>query len=327
MPKPMSLRGLRDMVPWSAGKRCSTAGIGLMVYHGVVHRKGDLRLERNFHSLSEFRLHMQFLRRHSIVPLSEVMAKVARGRGFPRWATVITFDDGYANNVLAADILAEARLPWTVFVSTGAIGLKGIIWTVELSLLLLHGRANKLDSLGQTWPLATREERESAFQAIRFPMKVMPTKLRQETMNEIRGQFPVSETQRLLEQFPAFRMLTWKEIRQLSETGVEIGSHGVDHEIHHQAQTPELRRRELVESKKEIERQIGKPCRFFAFPNGDSCELSAREVEEAGYEMAFTTKQEFVHVDSNRFLLPRISPGGSVANLSQRLVGLLSSRD
>jgi peptidoglycan/xylan/chitin deacetylase (PgdA/CDA1 family) len=285
-----------------------------MNYHGVVQQKGDPRLERNFHLLSEFRLQVKFLLRQSIIPL----AKLAGDGGFPRLAAAITFDDGYANNLLAADILAKAGLPWTVFISTGAIGPKGIIWTVELSLLLLHGHSKGLDMLGQAWPLAAREEREGAFQAIRYRLKAMPAKLRQKTMNEIRTQFPASETERLLEQFPAFQMLTWKEVRQLAESGVEIGSHGVDHEIHHAAQDSEVRRRELVESKKEIERQIGKPCKFFAFPNGDTCESSAREVEEAGYEMAFTTRQGFMRPDSNRFLLPRISPGASAAKLKQQ---------
>jgi peptidoglycan/xylan/chitin deacetylase (PgdA/CDA1 family) len=303
------------VVPWFAGRLRPAAGIGLMTYHGVVQEKGDLRLERNFHLASDFRLHVQFLRRRPIMSLSDLAAGMAPGCAFPRAAAVITFDDGYANNLLAANILAEAGLPWTLFVTTGAMEPRGIIWTVELSLLLLHGHSKGLDAFGQTWRLATREERESAFQVIRHRMKAVPAKLRQKTMNEIRAGFPAGEAQRLLKQFPAFQMLTWKEVRQLAETGVEIGSHGVDHENHHAAQDSEVRRRELVESKQEIERQIGKPCRFFAFPNGDTCEHSAREAEEAGYEMAFTTRQGFARPDSNRFLLPRISPGGSVARL------------
>jgi peptidoglycan/xylan/chitin deacetylase (PgdA/CDA1 family) len=284
----------------------------------MVRQKGDALLERNFHLLSDFPLHLEFLRRQSIMPLSEFAGGAARGRAFPRSAAVITFDDGYANNLLAGDILAKTGLPWTVFVSTGAVGPQGIIWTVELSLLLLHGHSKSLDALGQTWRLATREERESAFQAIRYRLKAMPARSRQETMNEIRAQFPASETPRLLEEFPAFQMLTWQALRQLAQNGVEIGSHGVDHEIHHAAQDSEVRRRELVESKKEIERHIGKACRFFAFPNGDTCEHSAREAEEAGYEMAFTTRQGFMRPDSNRFLLPRIAPGGSAAKLKRQ---------
>ncbi|MEI8039967.1 MAG: polysaccharide deacetylase family protein [Verrucomicrobiota bacterium] len=235
---------------------------------------------------------------------------------------MITFDDGYANNLVAAELLGKAGLPWAIFVSTGAVGRNKAIWTVELSLLLLHGHAAQFDALGQAWKLASREQREAAFQAVRCPLKSMPALPRRAVMDAIRMQFPRDETERLLEQFPSFQMLTWAELRQLVGAGVEIGSHGIDHEIHHAAQNPEVRRRELVESKKEIERQIGRPCRFFAFPNGDYCEHSAPEVEEAGYELAFSTRPGLIQPGSNRFLLPRVSPGGSQAKLKLQLRGL-----
>jgi peptidoglycan/xylan/chitin deacetylase (PgdA/CDA1 family) len=313
------LSAIQSLLPRRLKLQTGSRGIGVYCYHGLAQEWRDVRLERNFHLLPEFRNQVQFLRRQSVMSLSEVADIGDRGRAFPRSAAVITFDDGYANNLLAAKILAEAGLSWTVFVSAGAIAPQGLIWTVEISLLLLHGQAGRLEVLGRTWRLATRDERIIAFQAIRSGMKAMPSSLRQETMKEIRAQFAAAESQRLLQQFPSFQMLTWKEVRHLAETGVEIGSHGVDHEIHHAAQDSEVRRKELVESKKEIERQIGKPCRFFAFPNGDTCEHSAREVEEAGYEMAFTTRPGFMRPDSNLLLLPRVSPGGSVARLKQRL--------
>jgi hypothetical protein len=78
--------------------------------------------------------------------------------------SVITFDDGYANNLQAAEILDPARLPWAVFVSTGALGRENSIWTVELSLLIFHGQAEKVESLGRVWSLSNRQAREDAFQ-------------------------------------------------------------------------------------------------------------------------------------------------------------------
>jgi len=144
-------------------------------------------------------------------------------------------------------------------------------------------------------------------------------------MDSIRAQFPSGEKDRLLDQFPSFRMLTWSELRQLADSGVEIGSHGVDHEIHHSAQDPGVRQRELVESKQEIERQLGKPCRFFAFPNGDYCEHSSKEVEAAGYELAFTTHPGLVMPESNRFSLPRVTPGASLSKLKVQLKNLRSA--
>jgi peptidoglycan/xylan/chitin deacetylase (PgdA/CDA1 family) len=321
LPKIDHLRSAaRDLLgKWLNKSGSCESGIEIYFYHGLVQKRQDKQLERNFHLLSDFREHVQFFRRHGVMALDDLTHPLAQRGGSDRRTAVITFDDGYANNLLAAEILAEAKLPWCLFVSTAAMGRQKAMWLVELSLLLLQGRCDRLEALGQAWQLRERKERENAYKAIRYRLKAMPANSCQEAMNEIRGQFPVSEMERLLEQFPAFQMLTWKELRRLAEAGVEIGSHGVDHEIHHSAQDPEVRRRELVESKKEIERQLGRLCRFFAFPNGDYCEHSAQELEAAGYELAFTTRLGFIRRDSNRFLLPRISPGGSVAKLKHQL--------
>ncbi len=283
-------------------------------FHGIRTHSRDGRVERNLHMQEEWGKQVEFLaaqKRHT-----GVGGEVARSiSGSPR----ITFDDGYANNLLAAEELRKRGMTATIFVSTGALGRQGMIWTVELSLLILKGEAPAVEVAGKRWPLGTREEREVAFQAIRFPMKRMRAADQRRTMEEIRAQFPEGESLRILSGFPSLQMLTWDEVRQLSAEGFEIGSHGVDHENHHAAQDPEIRRLELVESKAEIERQIGKPCRFFAYPNGDFSDDSPREVEAAGYEAAFTTQPGFITPACNRFLLPRVSPGGTVAKLKQQL--------
>lgn len=133
-------------------------------------------------------------------------------------------------------------------------------------------------------------------------------------MEEIRQQFPEGEVQRLLEQFPSMRMLTWEEIRQLASASVEIGSHGVEHEIHHDQQPSSIRWYELVQSKEKIERQLKRPCRFFAYPNGDFTKASPKEVQEAGYLMAFTTQRRAVLPNYDPYLLPRIGARGSLHN-------------
>ena len=296
-----------------------------LCYHGLVNQRQANRLERNLHLVSDFRQHVKWLRDGRVSSLKKVLGAPERlGCATPP-AIAITFDDGYASNLVAAEILAEASLPWTLFISTGAVGKHRTIWTAELSLLILHGEGNRLEALGRSWSLQTREQRESAFQAIRYPMKAMPSELRRKTLDAIRARFPERETERVLERFPSLQMLTWEQVRQLAAAGVEIGSHGVDHELHHANQDASVRRRELIESKKEIERQLGKPCRFFAFPNGDTCEHSAHEVEAAGYELAFTTRPGFIQPGMNRCLLPRVTPSGSVIKLRQQLSGLRSS--
>lgn len=303
------LSGLRH----SGGRR---DGIRVYSYHGVVERKTDERLERNLHLLSDFRAHLGFLRRFRVLSLTEVLEEAARPTGYRRAAAVITLDDGYANNLLACEVLAEFQMSGTVLVSTGVLGPQKVLWAVELALLFLHGDSSRVEALGQVWSLKSRAGRETAFQTVRYPIKSMPSALQRETLEGIREQFPAGETQRILREFPSLQMLSWRDLSQLGSAGIEIGSHGVDHEIHHADQPEAVRRRELTESKAELEARLGRPCRSFAFPNGDFVSASLSEVQEAGYALAFTTQQDTVTATTNRYLLPRLNPSTSLSRFA-----------
>jgi len=280
----------------------------VLTYHGVVERKKDPVLERNFVLLQDFHSHIRFLRRYHVLSLAELVNELDVATRKTRPTAVITFDDGYANNLLAAEVLATFRLPWSVFIPTGAIGRENSIWTAELSLFLLQGRARRLEILNKVWCLNGRRERESAFQVIRHVLKAMPSTLRRDAMDSLRQQFPKGETLRLLNEFPSLQMFSWEEVGHLRCSGAEIGSHGVDHEIHHSAQPEPVRRFELTQSKAVLERRLAAPCDFFAFPNGDFIPISADEVRAAGYKLAFTTQPGIVRTEANPHLLPRTEP-------------------
>ena len=94
----------------SAGAR--PAGATILLYHRVADAPDDglgLRV-----STAAFAEQVALLARtRRVVPLADIAAHA----GDPR-ALAITFDDGYADNLAAADVLEAAGLPWTLFVST-----------------------------------------------------------------------------------------------------------------------------------------------------------------------------------------------------------------
>lgn len=303
-------RGL--LAGWMAGNE-ARKGFRVLSYHGVVERKSDPWLERNLHCLSAFRSQVKWLRRMRVLSISEVSGELTAQAKKPKAACVITFDDGYANNVIVAEILAAARLPWVLFVSTGSIGTDRPIWPVELSLLLLRGGTQRVEFLGRAWPLGSRAQRRVAFHGIRYGLKVMAAEERRRALDGVREQFPAGESERLLNDFPSLRMLSWSDISRLANAGAEIGSHGVHHEFHNESQPEEVRRCELTRSKAELETRLGRPCRFFSYPNGDFVSTSPKEVEEAGYRLAFTTRSGTVRPGASPYLLPRIAAAGSLA--------------
>ncbi len=281
--------------------------VKVFAYHGIVEKKRDPRLERNFTLLSDFREHINFFRRQNVMSCNELLEHFQNKKPLKRQGIVITFDDGYANNLLVADIMASLRLPWALFVSTGSCGHENTIWTVELALFLLYGECAGIEIFKKNWFLRNRQEREMAFQKIRTEMKSLSFASQASAMNFLKAQFPEGEKERLLKAFPDFQMLSWPEIKQLADSGVEIGSHGVYHEIHHANQPLAARQHALKESKVELEKKLNRICRFFAFPNGDALKSSPRELRDSGYQLGFTMQPKCATLNSNPYLLPRLT--------------------
>jgi peptidoglycan/xylan/chitin deacetylase (PgdA/CDA1 family) len=82
--------------------------------------------------------------------------------------------------------------------------------------------------------------------------------------------------------------LTWRQIEQLDREGMDIGSHTVDHVDLPGLSALDLRH-ELVDSRRQLERRLGHPVYWFAYPAGAWDAASAVEVRRAGYLLAFTT--------------------------------------
>lgn len=321
----LARRGRGLLSGWLSGK-ARRRGIRILRYHGVVERRGDPVLARNQHLLASFAEQADYLKRVRVLALDELLGELsAEGAAPARRSAAITFDDGFANNLAAAEILSRRRLPWMLFVPSGEIAADRprTMWLVTLSLWILEGRVSRLDALGSAWPLNSREERERAFRRIRTGLKALSAPERVREMDAIEAQLPAGETERLVAAHPELRIVNADELRQLAGSGAEIGSHGVHHEMHHAAQPAEVRARELAESRRAIEALSGRACRSFAFPNGDILPESPAEAARAGYAAAFTTEEAAAAPGAPLHALPRISAPGTL----ERFVGVFAFED
>ena len=99
-----------------------------------------------------------FLRaNYTIVGLSAVLDARRGVRPLPSHPVLITFDDGWDDNLrYAAPILSELGAPWTLFVAAGAVGVSGAWWQETLLKALRTGRA----SYSELWRMASAETPE-----------------------------------------------------------------------------------------------------------------------------------------------------------------------
>ena len=110
--------------------------------------------------------------------------------------------------------------------------------------------------------------------------------------------------------------LSWKEIRELSQKGILIGSHSLTHRwLPHLSDDRELES-EIADSKKRIEDEIGREVRHFSYPVGGVDERVAQFVVRAGYRAAWVAGgRPKVSARNSHFFIRRIKVSPSDSSL------------
>jgi peptidoglycan/xylan/chitin deacetylase (PgdA/CDA1 family) len=90
--------------------------------------------------------------------------------------------------------------------------------------------------------------------------------------------------------------LTWKQVKQMADAGADIESHSLSHPFltkrRHATldakQYADWLKKELVESRRVLEKETGHRVRFLAYPYGDYDHYLTASVAKAGYDAALT---------------------------------------
>jgi hypothetical protein len=106
------------------------------------------------------------------------------------------------------------------------------------------------------------------------------------------------------------RMLSWEQIRAMSQAGVSFGSHTLTHPAMSRLDAVSLDK-ELVESKRKLEKQLDQAIHHFAYPFGkvDDYGDTAEAVARCGYHSASTTIWGVNVPGQNLYELRRVSLG------------------
>jgi peptidoglycan/xylan/chitin deacetylase (PgdA/CDA1 family) len=112
----------------------------ILCYHRIFQSETDPHLLSV--SAEHFRQQLEVVKRIA-QPLSlDQLSDTMERENFPRRGVVITFDDGYLDNLESAfPILRAAGLPATIYVATGHVGTDREFWWDDLERLTL-GAAN-----------------------------------------------------------------------------------------------------------------------------------------------------------------------------------------
>jgi peptidoglycan/xylan/chitin deacetylase (PgdA/CDA1 family) len=275
---PGGIRISRSLRRWRSRIR---PGIAILGYHRVSDAQPDsLGLSL---SPENFRAQLEVIaRRAQALSLAEAARSLAAGR-VPRGGLVLTFDDGYADNLHTALPMLEARaIPATIFVTSGNRGDE--FWWDRLARVLA-GRGIAADTYRIAGELECLSEPE-----------------RERRLRELEAGNAGSP--------PAVhRAMTTEELRRAAASPlIEIGAHGVSH-----APLPGLSRArqldEALRSRLELEGLVGKDVASFAYPHGAISTDTLEVIREAGYRVACCSKSDVATPASAELALPRLWVG------------------
>jgi peptidoglycan/xylan/chitin deacetylase (PgdA/CDA1 family) len=292
--------------------RLWSRGPTVLFYHGIEENILDRDVQALHLSLQAFERQIAFVRRNrEIVSMDDLYECIAGGRALDPRQVILTFDDGYRNNLrVVAPLLNAWRLPFTIFVSSRHIseGRRFPSFYVRAAMLHTQKESIHLRSIHQSFALTTRTTRLAALATILAALKKAPQHVVDEIILECKQQLCRAQWGDLDAYFSSEEPMSWQDVRRVSEMGAIIGSHCHDHCILHSKQSKEEVCRQLNQSKSTIEKNVG-ACTYMAYPNGTTDDISSvayASAKSAGFRLAFTSIPGEVTADADRFFAPRI---------------------
>jgi peptidoglycan/xylan/chitin deacetylase (PgdA/CDA1 family) len=310
-------------------KRLFHAGL-VLLYHRVSEQLLDP--QRLCVTPQHFSEHLEVLHKlYSPLSLNQ-LAHSLRDRKIANGSVVLTFDDGYRDNLLEAKPLME-RYPIsaTVFVTTGYTSGARETWWDGLQRIFLHpghlpkvlqmsvgkeryrwelgGAADYAETCSNSfahWNVETNDNPTMRHQIYRTLFSILRPLAEEERQKTLSNLYAWAEVKQ--EAGVARDMLSHEELARLAKEGLfEIGAHTVTHPI--LSQLPVAKQRaEIQESKKRLEDIIGRPVASFAYPYGalkDFTSDTVAVVRELGFTHACSNFPGLVFRGTDPFQLPR----------------------
>jgi peptidoglycan/xylan/chitin deacetylase (PgdA/CDA1 family) len=242
-------------------------------------------------SLAELEWQARWLRDHvRVLDGTEVLAYLRGALTLRAPAVCVTFDDGYADNLAAGRLLERLGVPAIFFVTSGFVGTQNIAEWDRIAFAVKRTKRPELEVAavaGQgPWRVAIAE-REQTVSRVKRIYREIPTARQSEFVAAVEAAAGTSAESALGGRAP---FMSWSDVQALHRLGHTIGAHSHSHPILSTLGADE-QRRELAESKRLIEEQLGAPVATMAYPVGKPHTFTAetrRLARECGYEACFS---------------------------------------
>ena len=295
----------------------------ILLYHRVTTLDTDPQLLAV--TPENFAAQMKLLKRIARpMPLAD-MVEATRAGEYLRYAVAITFDDGYADNLLQAKpILRRHNIPATVFVATAGTDSTAEFFWDELDRIFLQPGElpHRLDlRVGAMAYHADLAEHAADFGHWNVTLKDDPTP-RHRLYRELCALLHNATTQQRLEALrqiqewagagvhgrESHRMMTAAQLSELADDSlIDVGAHTVNHALLC-VESIENQREEITAGKATLEKILDRPVRSFSYPFGGRRDYTAdtvAAVRHAGFDFACSNFNGSIDQNTDPFQLPR----------------------
>lgn len=242
-----------------------------------------------------------------LVSLAEVVSLDELRQPRQRPMIAVTFDDGYADNVLAALPIAERfDVSFTVFVTSRMVGRPNGFWWDRLAHALLRPERREISVRlpDRTVSIATGTDAGAlaGLAQLRQRLLLLPV----EQIDDVLDRLWADAASEPEAAFP--RPLSVDELHTLAmHPLVTIGAHTTDHTML-AAQPPAAQLESIASSKSDLETMLGAEVRHFAYPFGHRASFNRRSIDavrRCGFATASSTLAGCVTRWSDPLCLPR----------------------
>lgn len=288
--------------------------IKILAYHRVLDfSESDYPFDEELISASveQFDKQMRHLsENYSVITFFDLLQIEAGRASLPKNPLIITFDDGYSDNYANAyPILKKYGLPAVFFVSTDYIGARNPFWFEQIIYAGKKGLFDN-DDIRNLFPEGLSENETNSLdyaRNLRWKMMNLSNRERLAMMEIVES---VVSEKLTSSEFEHISTMSWDNLCEMANNGMEIGSHTKSHLILTQASSEELVD-ELSSSKAIIEEHLQEKVVSISYPVGNKNFMLTGEmlenVRDAGYQwgISYVSGCEQRPYD-NRYLLKRL---------------------
>jgi peptidoglycan/xylan/chitin deacetylase (PgdA/CDA1 family) len=255
---------------------------GTLIFYGHRVRNDD---EAFFQALPPdwLREQLAYITRHyEVISLTTLVTSIEEKRQPPPRSVVLTFDDGFRDNVEHALPLLDAfGVTATVFLVTGSLSDGQLPWSQRLGFLFERTGVSEVqhDLLGpEPVGLPDATARRQAYARAKRSLTSFPHGPRDAVIAQFEGRLGVEA--------PRDRMMTWDHARHAMATGHEMGAHTYSHALLAQI-TPTEARWEMERSRFDVQEHLGVRHPAFCFPAGSTNPGLRMLARDLGFRSAF----------------------------------------